>query len=359
MTWRDLLRARPHWPSVGRTLAALALAGGLVGGAVMAFGLYNVSARVGHLPGVSWVLHTTFRNSVDLRASAEPPEDLRSDAMIALGAGHFDTACAGCHAAPGQERSATVRAMVPEPPHITEAVAHWDPAEFHWIVHEGVKMSGMPAWPATREDDVWPVVSFLLAVPEMDKAGYDDLTARPEGQYCAMCHGPDGVSGNPHIPRLDILSERYIADTLAAYREGRRDSGIMAQAMSTVPAEAIPDLARSFAGTAPTGASSTPGELEERGRDLATKGESHEVPVCRACHGPWPEPLNPAFPSLAGQYEPYLAQQLRLWRDSDRGGSRVSGLMHEASRDLTDADIAALAAYYASLAPAKLNEQQD
>ncbi len=112
--------------SVVLTLAALAVLGVVAAAAVVGFGLYNVSARVGHLPGVSWVLHTTFRNSVDLRAPprAEVPE--LTDAMAALGAKHYDAACRTCHAAPGQEKTATIRAMVPEPPHIDAAVAPLD-----------------------------------------------------------------------------------------------------------------------------------------------------------------------------------------------------------------------------------------
>ncbi|SDF32379.1 Cytochrome c553 [Salipiger thiooxidans] len=363
MSLKDLIRKlRPdeiHWPTVGRTLGVLALLGGLGGGAVVAFGLFNVSARAGHLPGVSWVLHTTFRNSVAFRAHAEPPETLDDAGMVALGARHYDSACRHCHAAPGAERSATVRSMNPEPPHITEAVQHWEPDEFHWIVKEGVKMSGMPHWPATRDDDVWPVVAFLTRVGEMSGDDYARLTEKPDGRYCAMCHGAEGVSGNPNIPRLDILSETYIRDTLHAYREGRRDSGIMAEAMSQVPAEAIDRLAAGLAESAPSGEQAPSDDLAQRGRALAAAGGDTEVPACRACHGPWSEPLNPAFPSLSGQYAPYLEQQLRLWRDGNRGGTEVSELMHHAARALDDDEIAALASYYAGLAPAELDDTSD
>lgn len=51
------------------------------------------------------------------------------------------------------------------PAHIAEAVADWRPEEMHRIVNEGVKMSGMPAWPASsRPDEVWAVVAFLTAI---------------------------------------------------------------------------------------------------------------------------------------------------------------------------------------------------
>ena len=90
-----------------QTLAALALLGLLGAAAVVGLGLYNVSAQVGHMPGVSWVLHTTFRNSVKLRAtSMEAAPDLSDPDLVALGAGHYATACAPCHASPGTDRSA-------------------------------------------------------------------------------------------------------------------------------------------------------------------------------------------------------------------------------------------------------------
>jgi cytochrome c553 len=346
-----------HWPTVGMTLAALAVVGLLAGVAIVVFGLYNVSARVGHFPGVSWMLHTTFRNSVDLRAGGEePPEDLGADALVALGARHYDSACTPCHARPGQPRSATAMSMVPRPPHASDLAGRWSPEELHWIVYEGAKMTGMPYWPSPRKDDVWPVVAFVFAAEEMDGERYAGLTERPDGAYCAMCHGTDGVSGNPEIPRLDIQSEEYLARSLAAYRDGTRSSGIMQHAASVVAEDALPRLARMFAEASPRGEGQPMGDRAEEGRRLAyAEGASDKVPACRSCHGPWEERLNPLFPSLAGQYEPYLRQQLRLWREEQRGGTEAAELMHHAARDLSDADIEALAAYYAAMAPAELD----
>ncbi|MSU89290.1 c-type cytochrome [Rhodobacteraceae bacterium 2CG4] len=367
MRWVRRHIARLHPRTAVVTLAALAVLGVLGAAAVVGLGLYNVSAHRGHLPGVSWMLATTFENSVRLRAGGDPPPaDLRSAEMVALGAGHYATACTPCHAAPGQDRSATVREMKPEPPHIVEAVKGWNAAELHWIVREGVKMTGMPGWPSDRADEVWPVVAFLLEVDAMTAEDYRALTAAPAGAdeladadgrggaFCTVCHNSDGVSDNPRIPRLDILSEEYILRSLLAYRSGARDSGIMEQAMSLVDEAEIAGLAAYFARNTPEGDGAALTETAARGRDLAYAADpAADVPACRACHGPWPEPRNALFPSLAGQYAPYLRQQLRLWRDEQRGGGPAAELMRQASRELTDEDIAALAAYYAALAPAK------
>ncbi len=343
-----------------QTLAVLAVLGILGGAAVVFGGLYNVSARAGHFPGVPFILHTTFNNSVKLRAPSESTvPDLSADGMVALGAKHFDGGCKVCHAAPGQERWAIPTVMVPHPPHITEAVQDWHPNELHWIVDEGVKMSGMPYWPATRTDDIWPVVAFLNAVQAgMDAKTYADLTlhpVRPDGApdalpYCAMCHNTDGRSGNPLIPRLDIQPQAYLEQTLLAYADGTRDSGIMHVAASRVTEADLMELAAWFGSqdADPVAMSVVDDrDLIDRGGVLAVQG-TQDVPACTSCHGPKSGLRAAGFPRLAGQSVVYLKDQLHLWRAGMRGGGPKANLMRKAAQDLTDADIAALSAWYAA-----------
>ncbi|QFU08170.1 Cytochrome c4 precursor [Rhodobacteraceae bacterium THAF1] len=348
-----------------QTLAALAALGAVGGAAVVFGGLYNVSAREGHWSITPWVLHTTFRNSVELRAPAQSEvPDLTQAGMVALGAKHFDGGCKTCHAGPGEERWAVPTAMVPHPPHIVEAVGSWAPNELHWIVDEGVKMSGMPYWPAERTDDIWPVVAFLQRVDDMAAGEYDALTLHPpapEGApddlpYCAMCHGVSGLSNNPLIPRLDIQPQAYLEQTLQAYADGERESGIMHVAATRVSSEALMELAAWFAEQDVAASAETEAadpDLIATGEALATNG-TRDVPACTACHGPKADqPRAASFPRLAGQSETFLAQQLRLWRSGVRGGGDTSNLMTKSAQDLTDDDIAALSAWYATQVPTK------
>ena len=341
-----------------QTLGALAAAGAVVFLAVVFGGAYNVAASVGHLPGVEWVLHTTYKNSVRRRAPSPSEAPILDAAMVRLGARHYDAACEMCHSRPGQDRDATIRHMNPVPPPIHVAVGDWDVGELHWIVDHGVKMSGMPAWPADRADDVWPVVAFLDAVQAgMTEDDYLRLTDHgPEPfDYCAGCHGTDGVSGNPHIPRLDIQTEAYLALSLDAYATGVRDSGIMAEAASHVPRETLANLARRFAEAEPedpTPAQDIDPGLAARGEAIATGAPADDdVPTCQSCHGLDGLARRPEFPVLDGQYAPYLEAQLRLWRQGIRGGGDRQNLMTRAAAELTDDDIAALAAWYASQTP--------
>lgn len=321
------------------TLAGLAGLGAAGGAAVVGFGLYNVSAQAGHLPGVAWVLHTTFRNSAALRAPPmEEAPPLDDPQLIALGAGHFATACAFCHATPDGHRSATGTAMVPTPPPIEAAVAGWEPNELHWIVENGVKMTGMPGWPVVgREDEVWAVVAYLRAVQSGSAPALP--TASEGAAYCRTCHTE--ISGP--VPRLDIQGADYLEAQLDAYASGARPSGIMAQAVSLIEPESHAELARQLAGSAPLAQGGPISGDAQRGEALANRG-TRDVPACTACHGGEAR----RGPVLRGQSEAYLAQQLALWRD---GTYQHDRLMKAAARDLSPDDIPALAAYFASLSP--------
>jgi cytochrome c553 len=66
---------------------------------------------------------------------------------------------------------------------------------------------------------------------------------------------------------------------------------------------------------------------------------------CAACHGNDGIAVLPEAPNLAGQNAAYSAAQLRLYRS----GERRHELMTVVSQELTDAQIADLAAWYAAI----------
>ncbi len=70
--------------------------------------------------------------------------------------------------------------------------------------------------------------------------------------------------------------------------------------------------------------------------------------VCASCHGADGMALLPAYPNLAGQNEEYLVSALKAYRSKERQGGSAA-LMHAMAANLSDDDIANLAAYYASL----------
>jgi len=67
--------------------------------------------------------------------------------------------------------------------------------------------------------------------------------------------------------------------------------------------------------------------------------------MCAACHGAMGVSAVPMYPNLAGQKEAYLAKQLKDFKS----GSRKDPVMAPMAMGLSDADIANVSAYYASL----------
>ena len=67
--------------------------------------------------------------------------------------------------------------------------------------------------------------------------------------------------------------------------------------------------------------------------------------TCGACHGANGISAVPMYPNLAGQKEAYLVKQLKDFK----AGARKDPVMSAMAMPLSDADIANISAYYASL----------
>ena len=69
--------------------------------------------------------------------------------------------------------------------------------------------------------------------------------------------------------------------------------------------------------------------------------------VCAACHGADGNSVTPEWPKIAGQHSKYLQDQLHNFR----AGLRKNELMSPMAANLSDQDLADLAAYFASQTP--------
>jgi cytochrome c553 len=67
--------------------------------------------------------------------------------------------------------------------------------------------------------------------------------------------------------------------------------------------------------------------------------------VCAVCHGEFGISVLPNAPNLAGQPEFYLAEQLKAYRSGKRSDETMSVI----AKPLTDAEIADLTAWFASI----------
>lgn len=116
-------------------------------------GIYNVAATDSHNVVVRWALNTTMVRSVRAHAEEIAAPPLTDAAMVRKGGRHFQESCQTCHGAPGVARSEIGQGLRPSPPDLSEHARNWSPAELFWIVKNGLKMTGMPAWGPTHSDE--------------------------------------------------------------------------------------------------------------------------------------------------------------------------------------------------------------
>jgi mono/diheme cytochrome c family protein/Spy/CpxP family protein refolding chaperone len=163
-----------------KTLKAILLSLGalvLVALGLVYAGAINVAADVPHSAPVLAVLELARERSVAVRARGVEVPNLDDPALIAAGAGHYAAMCTGCHLAPGMADTEIRKGLYPKPPNLAEHGAH-DPAKAFWVIKHGIKMTAMPAWGATHDDDsIWGLVAFVAALPGLDADGYRKLGA--------------------------------------------------------------------------------------------------------------------------------------------------------------------------------------
>jgi len=81
------------------------------------------------------------------------------------------------------------------------------------------------------------------------------------------------------------------------------------------------------------------------------KGESIAKQVCAACHAPDGNSVASANPKLSGQFAEYLDKQLRNFKaQGGKKAARENAIMSGMVAALTEADMRAVAAYYAAQA---------
>ncbi|MSP00947.1 MAG: cytochrome c [Acetobacteraceae bacterium] len=156
---------------------ATALGLGVLGGFTFVWlGVYDVAATTPHWPVTYWIMETVRTRSVKTRAAGiDPPPGMTSEANVIAGTEHYAAHCASCHGAPGVPRGDIAKGLYPRPADLTDVAKRYTPGELFWILKNGIKMSGMPAWSDHSDEELWVTVAFLEKLPAMSQADYAKL----------------------------------------------------------------------------------------------------------------------------------------------------------------------------------------
>jgi cytochrome c553 len=170
---------------------------------------------------------------------------------------------------------------------------------------------------------------------------------------CVACHGADGA-GQPvaGFPRLAGLNAAYLQQQLDDFANGSRDNAVMkpvATALSEPERKSLGEYYGKLPIPSALATPTTPMPAKDSvGALLATRGRwSQQVPACDQCHAPGGVGVGANFPPLAGQSATYIANQLKAWKQGSRHNDPLE-LMQHVSKALSDADITAVATWYAA-----------
>ena len=175
--------AGKSWILVVATVAVAGIVAVVVAIAVIYSGVINISALHRENALTRWVLHNTMEKSVERRAARISVPASHDQETLREGFSHFREMCVTCHGAPGIERSEIGKGLRPRAPDLAEAGEELSEAEVYWIVGNGIRMTGMPAFaPTHNEKQLWGLAAFVRGLHRMSPQEYAERvrSSRPE-----------------------------------------------------------------------------------------------------------------------------------------------------------------------------------
>ncbi|HEY6065020.1 MAG TPA: cytochrome c [Thermoanaerobaculia bacterium] len=195
---------------LGVIFGVLLVAAGVA--AVVYTGAFNTSAEKPPSKLERDLATFALNRSVLRRApNAKNPLPMSADNLRG-GLAHYRENCLVCHGAPGVDPGEIGQGLNPGAPDLTlSRVQARTDGQLFWIVDEGIKMTGMPAFgPTHEENEIWQIVSFVRHLPEISDAEKGELQleteleehhheeAAPEGGTPKPAHThPPGTTPHP------------------------------------------------------------------------------------------------------------------------------------------------------------------
>jgi mono/diheme cytochrome c family protein len=125
---------------------------------------------------------------------------------------HFADHCASCHGNDGGGRTEMGQSLYPRAPDMRlSATQSLSDGELYWIIENGIRLTGMPAWgPGGGDDaDTWKLVHFIRHLKDMSPSDVKAMSAlnpktpgeleeeRDDARFLAG-ETPDAPSPNAH-----------------------------------------------------------------------------------------------------------------------------------------------------------------
>jgi cytochrome c553 len=186
----------------------------------------------------------------------------------------------------------------------------------------------------------------VMASPAAQADG-DAEKGRVLAYTCLGCHGIDGYRNaypSYRVPRLGGQHADYLVAALQAYKTDSRKHETMSAQAKTLSDQDMADLAAFFAGY----------NQVDAGAAVVQKPGQEKSLGCAGCHGANGVSAIAMYPTIAGQHAEYIVHALEQYRSGERQNAFMSGM----AAPLSDADIAALAEFFAAQPGLKTTKEE-
>jgi mono/diheme cytochrome c family protein len=147
-------------------------------------GGYNVSQLSPHSAIAKWAINTAKEKSINkqIRNVKVPP--MNDTSMLIEGFTHYNEMCSTCHGGPGVSPDELAKGLYPSPPEFYKSHDMPEPAEAFWVIKNGIKLTAMPGFGPTHDDQkIWSITDFLLnKMNKMSPGEYQDWIKKYAGK---------------------------------------------------------------------------------------------------------------------------------------------------------------------------------
>lgn len=161
---------------------------GLVAAVFVYSGAFNASANIPPSALEKRLAEVALDRSVARRAPKGPNPLASSPGAVQVGMAHYKEMCVFCHGAPGVDASEAGDGLNPAAPDLTlTKVQKRTDGELFWILQNGIRMTGMPAFgPTHKDEEIWKMVAFLRHLPELTAEEQESLRSEEGSDHHAQ-----------------------------------------------------------------------------------------------------------------------------------------------------------------------------
>ena len=154
---------------------------GIIVGAAGLWYFVNTGVSAKEEPGrVEELLARRVRDMAIARQARALANPVASSAeVLADGRAHFADHCAVCHGNDGSGKTVIGKGLWPKAPDMRQAATQdLTDGELFWIIENGVRFTGMPAWSTgTKEGEIasWNLVHFIRRLPKLTPEEIEEM----------------------------------------------------------------------------------------------------------------------------------------------------------------------------------------